>query len=143
VKLTGELLRFGVVGTVGFVIDASVLQILVSWFGFGLLIGRVFSYLAAATVTWFLHRIYTFRKQLPAPDAPSASSQVLIDQWIRFVIANGIGASLNYGIYAICILSSELCRTYPVLGVAIGSVVAMVVNFALSKRFVFIGNSQS
>jgi putative flippase GtrA len=139
VKLAGEFYRFAVVGSVGFVVDASVLQILVSWFGVGLLIGRVFSYLAAATVTWFLHRIYTFRAQLSSPDNRSASSFTLLDQWFRFILTNGVGASLNYGIYVICILSSDLCRAYPVIGVAIGSLVAMVFNFAISKRFVFTG----
>jgi putative flippase GtrA len=143
VKLPGELYRFGVVGTVGFVIDASVLQILVSWFGVGLLIGRVFSYLAAATVAWSLHRVYTFREQLSLPDNGSTSSRALIDQWFRFILTNGIGASLNYGIYAVCVLSSDSCRAYPVIGVATGSVVAMVFNFAISKRFVFIGNRRA
>jgi putative flippase GtrA len=137
VKLSGEFYRFAVVGSVGFVVDASVLQILVSWFGVGLLVGRVFSYLSAATVTWFLHRIYTFRAQLTSVDNRSASSRNLLEQWFRFILTNGIGASLNYGIYVICILGSDLCRAYPVIAVAIGSVVALAFNFAISKRFVF------
>jgi putative flippase GtrA len=139
VKLPREFARFAVVGTVGFVVDASVLQILISWFGVGLFVGRVFSYLAAATVTWFLHRIYTFRDQLSSPDCRSASSLNLLDQWFRFILTNGIGASLNYGIYVICILSSDLCRAYPVIAVATGSLVAMIFNFAISKRYVFTG----
>jgi putative flippase GtrA len=143
VKLPGELYRFALVGTVGFIVDASVLQMLVSWFGVGLLTGRIFSYLAAATITWFLHRIYTFRHQLPVADKHATSPQALLDQWFRFIVTNGIGASLNYGIYAILILGFELCRAYPVVAVAIGSLVAMVFNFAISRRFVFSGNPQS
>lgn len=142
-KLRGELYRFGVVGAVGFVVDASVLQILVSWFGVGLLIGRVFSYLAAASVTWFLHRVYTFRSQLSVSSDRPTSSQSLMNQWFRFIVTNAIGASLNYGIYAVCILSSDLCRAYPAIAVAVGSLVAMFFNFAISKRFVFTGNAQS
>jgi putative flippase GtrA len=142
VKLSSELFRFCVVGSVGFLVDASVLQVLVSWFGGGLLISRVFSYLAAATVTWFLHRIYTFRDHLSSSDNDSASSRALLTQWSRFVLTNGIGASLNYGIYAVCILGSALCREYPVIGVAIGSLVAMIFNYVISKRFVFSGNTQ-
>ncbi|MBK6508126.1 MAG: GtrA family protein [Haliea sp.] len=52
-KIAGGLYRFALVGTVGFIVDASVLQMLVSWFGVGLLTGRIFGYLAAATITWF------------------------------------------------------------------------------------------
>ncbi|MCB1703813.1 MAG: GtrA family protein [Halioglobus sp.] len=139
-KLSGEFYRFAVVGSVGFVIDASVLQILASWFGVGLLVGRVFSYLAAATVTWFLHRHYTFRDQLSPADTHSASARAMLDQWLRFILTNGIGASLNYGVYAACILGSELCHSYPVIAVAIGSVTALVFNFTISRRFVFVGN---
>jgi putative flippase GtrA len=143
VKLSSEILRFAVVGSVGFIVDASVLQILVSWFGVGLLTGRIFSYLAAATITWFLHRIYTFRHRLSETDNHATSPRALFDQWFRFIVTNGIGATLNYGIYAVLILSSEMCRAYPVVAVAIGSLVAMVFNFAISRRFVFSGNPQS
>jgi putative flippase GtrA len=143
VTLSGELFRFGVVGSVGFLVDASVLQMLVSWFDGDLLISRIFSYLAAATVTWFLHRIYTFRDQYSSSDNHSASSRALLSQWSRFILANSTGASLNYGIYAFCILNSDLCRAYPVIGVAIGSLVALVFNFVISKRFVFKGNPSS
>ncbi len=142
-KLSGELLRFGVVGSVGFLVDASVLQMLVSWFDGGLLISRVFSYLAAATVTWFLHRVYTFRDHHSSSGNHSASLRALLFQWSRFILTNGIGASLNYGIYAFCILNSGLCRAYPVIGVAIGSLVAMVFNFFISKNFVFKVNPPS
>jgi putative flippase GtrA len=143
VKFSGELFRFGVVGSVGFLVDASVLQILVSCFDGGLLVSRVFSYLAAATVTWFLHRVYTFRYHHTSSDNYSASPRALLSQWSRFILANGIGASLNYGIYAFFILNSALCRENPVIGVAIGSLVAMVFNFVISKRFVFKENPPS
>ena len=142
-KLPGEMYRFAIVGTVGFIVDASVLQILVSWFDVGLLIGRIFSYLAAATIAWFLHRVYTFRDRLSATDNHATSLRALLDQWFRFIVTNGIGAAVNYGIYAVLILSSELCRAYPVVAVAIGSLVAMVFNFVISRRFVFSGNPQS
>ena len=94
-------------------------------------------------LTWFLHRIYTFRHQLPVADKHATSSRALVDQWFRFIVTNGLGAALNYGIYAVLILNSELCRAYPVVAVAIGSLVAMVFNFVISRRFVFSGNPQS
>lgn len=141
-KLSGEFFRFAVVGAVGFIVDASVLQILVSWFDSNLLIARIFSYLTAATATWSLHRVYTFRDQLAAPESRLASLRALIEQWFRFVLTNGFGASLNYAIYAACILSSDACSTYPVAGVALGSLVALAFNFVISKRFVFKANSR-
>jgi putative flippase GtrA len=142
-KLSNDFLRFGVVGSVGFLVDASVLQMLVAWFDGGLLISRVFSYLAAATATWFLHRNYTFRDQLASSNASSTTAPALLSQWSRFVVTNGVGAALNYGIYAACILSWSLCREYPVIGIAIGSLVAMFFNFIISKRFVFEANRSS
>ncbi len=50
-----EFVRFGAVGTAAFVVDTTVLY-LALWAGLGLYAGRVVSYLAAATFTWYGNR---------------------------------------------------------------------------------------
>ncbi|MGH8576331.1 MAG: GtrA family protein, partial [Gammaproteobacteria bacterium] len=49
---SGRFLRFGLVGTAGFVVDAAALTAAMAWLGLGPYGGRVVSYLAAATFTW-------------------------------------------------------------------------------------------
>lgn len=127
-KMIEQFLRFGVVGTVGFVVDAAVLLAMLA-LGLGPYGGRVVSFLAAATTTFLLNRAWTFRA------APRDSAMAA--QWGRFVALNLVGFAANYGTYAAMIANLPMVAEYPVLGVAAGSIAGMFINFALSRRFVF------
>jgi putative flippase GtrA len=123
-----QFLRFGVVGTVGFLVDSAVLLGMMA-VGLGPYGGRVVSYIAAASATFVLNRAWTFRTA--RRDAPMAS------QWGRFLLLNLVGFAANYGTYAALITTVPLVAAYPVLGVAAGSIAGMFINFGLSRRFVF------
>src|SRR2546423_510705 len=69
-----ELLRFGVVGVIGFVVDAAVLTAAIA-LGLGPWLGRALSYLVAATTTFALNRAWTFR---------SAAQAQPVRQWATF-----------------------------------------------------------
>jgi putative flippase GtrA len=122
-----QFLRFGVVGTAGFLMDSAVLLAMLA-LGAGPHAGRVLSYLAAASLTFALNRAWTFRSAAKAPVAR---------QWGRFVALNLLGFVANYGTYAAALAASPLVAAYPVLGVAAGSIAGMFINFAVSHRFVF------
>lgn len=122
-----QFLQFGVVGTIGFVVDTAVLYVGLA-LGLGLYGGRAVSYLAAATTTWALNRAWTFRA---AGQAPMAR------QWAVFVLVNLLGFACNYGTYALLVAGVPLVAAHPVLGVAAGSLAGMVGNFVLSRRYVF------
>ncbi|MGH8564899.1 MAG: GtrA family protein [Gammaproteobacteria bacterium] len=125
---SGRFLRFGLVGTAGFVVDAAALTAAMAWLGLGPYGARVVSYLAAATVTWAMNRRFTFAGA--DPRHPAA-------QWRRFVAANSVGALVNYGTYAALLAFVPLVAARPVLGVAAGSVAGLVFNFTISKLWVF------
>ncbi|MBR0649597.1 GtrA family protein [Roseomonas terrae] len=124
-----EFLRFGVVGTIGFVVDTAVLYGMVA-LGAGLYLGRAVSYVAAATATWGLNRIWTFRGRGSGP---------VHRQWALFVAVNLIGFTLNYGTYALLVATMPVVAANPILGVAAGSIAGMFTNFVLSRRLVFRG----
>ena len=124
-----EFLRFGVVGTIGFLVDSGVLYGMI-WLGAGLYLGRAISYVAAATATWALNRVWTFRGRGGGP---------VHRQWALFVAVNLVGFSLNYGTYAVLVATVPVVAAHPVLGVAAGSIAGMFTNFALSRRVVFKG----
>ena len=124
-----EFLRFGVVGTIGFVVDSGVLYGML-WLGAGLYLGRAISYVAAATATWALNRAWTFRGRGGGP---------VHRQWALFVAVNLVGFALNYGTYAVMVASIPVVAAHPVLGVAAGSIAGMFTNFVLSRRVVFNG----
>jgi putative flippase GtrA len=123
-----ELVRFTLVGAVGFLVDAGALMLAMHGLGLGLYSGRAFSYLCAATFTWICNRRFTFA------DGGRGAPFV---QWLKFLGANAIGGAVNYGVYAALVTFSAVAAARPVIGVAAGSVAGLVFNFAISKFWVF------
>jgi putative flippase GtrA len=129
-----ELLRFGAVGIVGFIVDAAVLTAGIA-LGSGPWLGRVVSYLAAASTTFALNRAWTFRS------AARRTGPAAARQWGLFLLINLVGFACNYGTYAALFAGVPMVAAQPVLGVAAGSVAGLLGNFLLARRFVFgVGN---
>jgi putative flippase GtrA len=126
--MLGEFLRFGVVGVAGFLVDAGVLTAGIA-LGTGPWIGRVISYLAAATTTFALNRAWTFRV--------AQRQGGLGRQWLLFLLVNLLGFVCNYGTYAALVAGVPLVAAHPVIGVAAGSLAGLAANFLMSRRFVF------
>jgi len=126
-RLLGEFIRFGMVGTVGFLVDAGVLLAMLR-LGLGPWVGRVISYICAASATYTLNRLWTFR---------ASNQRASWRQWGLFLLLNLSGFAFNYGTYALLLLTVPLVAAQPVLGVAAGALAGMFANFFLSRRFVF------
>lgn len=122
---------FCVAGTLAFVVDACIVQGLVSGMGVDPLLARLPSFAAAVTTTWLFNRRYTF-----AP-VPGAS---LSGEWLRYVLSQLAGLSVNYLVYAVLVLSLALMRAMPTLAVAAGSIAGLLANFLSARRWVFNGD---
>lgn len=120
---------FGAIGVVGFVADAGVLYALLHSTSAGFYLGRLASYLCAATVTWFLNRTITFRA--------SGSGARAHHEWLRFLGANALGGLVNLGVYSLLVARVAIFTATPVLAVAVGSLSGLAVNFVLTKAYVF------
>lgn len=121
-----QLFWFTFVGAIGFVVDAGVLYAGIA-LGAGYYGGRVVSYICAATTTWYLNRRLTFKPK-------GAASKT---EWLRFVLFNLAGFTVNYGTYAACLAAHPLFLQHPVLAVGAGSAAGLLVNFSINKYFVF------
>ncbi|WP_223071480.1 GtrA family protein [Erythrobacter sp. SCSIO 43205] len=121
-----RFLRFALVGAAGFVVDVAALYASFA-LGAGVYLGRVISYLCAATFTWGGNRRFTFASELP----PS------FGEWARFLIANASGGLVNYATYAALVSWGPGLLAQPALAVACGSIAGLVVNYLASSRFVF------
>ena len=126
--LPKQFLAFSIVGTIGFVADAGILHLLLATTGFGFYLGRLISYLAAASVTWFLNRRFTFNDRSKTGRAR---------QWGRFLLVNTSGGLVNYCLYSALVFGFVLFQEWPVLAVAVGSLAGLAVNFTASKYLVF------
>jgi putative flippase GtrA len=121
-----HVFKFAIVGVIGCVVDIAILYVGLA-LGLGLYVGRLLSFIAAATTTWIINRSWTF--------AGRQSQKNIWQEWLHYMGLMVIGGVFNYAAYAIAIYYVSLIRQYPVLGVMIGSVVGMFANF-ISARFV-------
>ena len=127
-----QFLRFGLFGGCGFIVDESILSLLHYVIGVDLYSARAVSIFCAATFTWWGNRNLTFSEH-----AASGGAVELAREWFRFMLANGVGAMVNYGTYTLCVSFAPTPFSNPLLATAVGVGVGLIFNFALSKRFVF------
>ncbi|MBE7941375.1 MULTISPECIES: GtrA family protein [Ramlibacter] len=127
-----RILRFGLVGALGFVVDAGVLQLLV-WQGWNPVAGRAVSIPLAVLATWALNRGFTFREARGAPALPSL---------LRYAGVSAAGAAVNFGVYSALVLASAVFGAHPVLPLAVASGIAMLVNYLGSRHFAFRAGSR-
>jgi len=125
-RVTSQFLRFAVVGVVGFIVNTAVVYALRGVTD--LYVSGVVAWIVAATLTWALHRVWTFR-------GPQVVA--LHHQWARFLGANSLGFVLYYAAYAGLVSSCARCAVQPVIAVFAGAAVGLVANFTLSRYLVF------
>jgi putative flippase GtrA len=127
-RVPSQFLRFALVGVVGFVVDAGVLQALVSLAGWGLITARLVAVPTAVFATWLLNRTITF---------PESHSGPALRSLLRYVAVSAAGAGVNFCVYGALVFASVSMAALPILPLAIGSIVALVVNYLGSKHFAF------
>jgi putative flippase GtrA len=121
-----QFLMFGTVGAIGFLADTATVytfRYLLGLYGAGAV-----AYCVAASVTWLLNRLWTFR---------GLGSGPAHYQWARFLMVNLGGFVLNRGTYAALVTFVPLCADEPVYAVGAGAIAGMFLNFSLSRTMVF------
>lgn len=121
-----SFIRFGIVGTGGFVWDTCTVYALRNFTN--LYIAGSCGFLVAVSVNWALNRFWTFRS------VQHAAAHI---QWAKFLAANALGFIFNRGTFFLLIHFFPLVAAHPVIGIASGSIVGLGFNYALSKRLVF------
>ena len=127
-KHISEIIRFGISGVSGFIVDAGIVALFTEVLRLGPIIAQAIAFTIAVTVTWLINRHWTFAEH---------ASDRWLREWVRYVAANSVGAAVNNGVYVILVLTATIFSQSPVLAVAAGSLAGMGFNFALSKLIVF------
>jgi putative flippase GtrA len=120
--------NFAVVGGLGFVTEAAILQLLTSTGLTGPYVSRCVSFPAAVTLTWLLNRRLTFAKR-PMGGAGR--------RYALYVFGQVVAALGNLGTYAAVVYLEPRLRGVPVVALACGAVVGLIINFWWADQIVF------
>lgn len=133
-RLPTQLAWFGVGGFIGFVVDAGIVQLLVSKFDVDPYVGRLFSFVCAASTTWVFNRRFTFHRR---------GDYTLFGEWSRYLATMSAGFALNYATYVLVVYFSDFVHAWPAIGVAAGSLPGSAVNFLGARHWVFSGRRRN
>ena len=134
--------RFAMVGATIFLIDVAICCLLTS-LGMGDILSRIISLGSSVTAGYFLNRAFTFHHV--------EMSRELWHSLLRHYSANSIGTALNIGTYKLVLILGHSYAAKLVwdgniqlvslllvgIGVWVGGMVGMSVNFFFSKKLVF------
>jgi putative flippase GtrA len=123
-----QFLKFGIVGSIGFVLDNAAVYLIIGATGLSSSLAALIDFLPIATLTWLGNRYFTFR------EAKRTSKH---KQWIKFLTVCGIGLVFNRGTALFLFQTYPFINDHPILGLAAGTGVAMFFNFFFSKKLVF------
>lgn len=119
-----RLARFGLVGGIGFVIDAGLTTALQAA-GLGIFSSRLIAITCAMLTTWRLNRALTF----------GASQTSQVSEGTRYMMIAGLAALVNYTVYIILMLI--IPDMIAALAVAAATGISMVVSYLGYSRHVF------
>ncbi|MDQ1817501.1 GtrA family protein [Massilia sp. CCM 9210] len=125
-KLGTQVLRFGVAGVAGLLVDLAVLELALRA-GMNPYAGRAASFLCAVLATWQINRRYTFH--------PAGIS--LWTEWWRYLLAMSGGGAVNFATYSAIVWTFPNVPHITSWGVCAGSLAGMAVNFVGARWFVF------
>lgn len=125
--LRRQLTGFAAAGAGGFVVDAGVLQGLVSFADASPWAARAVSFTAAVVFTWWCNRTWSFRVQAK----PS------VGEFLRYLQSMIVGGVINWIVYGFVLARVELATTYPVIALVPAVAAAMAFNFSSMRFWIF------
>lgn len=136
-KLIEQILKFGVVGVIAFIVDFGIFSILSNVFDIHYLVANFFGFTVSVVVNYLLSMKYVFTRQEGADKKT---------EFIVFVVLSVLGLGLNELIIYVCVdviyeawtglhawLSLDIAK---LAGKIIATGIVMVYNFITRKLFV-------
>lgn len=123
-----RFIKFGLVGSSGFVVDLMLYSLLSTLFGIPHLAARGGSYWMTATWNWFWNRKVTFAS---SNDTPKAT------QWGKYMAMCLISFVPNWGTYYLLTTFAPYFMEHKQLALIAGVAAGMLFNFTIASLFVF------
>ncbi len=131
--LRHSFIRFALVGTCGYLVDAGMLALDTGLWGMDFKSGRAVSIFVAMGFTWLGNRYLTF------PERRAHTFSGAMQEWLKFIGANAVGAVINYGTSVLLVSYAAAPFNHKFIAQACGVLVGLVFNFTLSRKLVFKG----
>ena len=127
-KLIHRLVKFGLVGATGFIVDMGIYSLLSMALGIPHLVARGGSYWVAASWNWYWNRTFTFNHVEKGRKAP---------QWIKYLSMCLVSFLPNWGSYFLLTEYVPFFAEFKMLAVIAGVLAGMVFNFTFASVFIF------
>lgn len=126
-KISGQLLWFAVVGTIGFVVDATTLVLTRDWLG--VYAARLLSFVVAVTATWLLNRSVTFKGR--------EAGVGIVQEYARYFGLMIAGGLVNYATYSLLVWKFDQGPLWLVVYVGAGSIAGLLVNYLSASKLLY------
>lgn len=118
-----KFFRFLLVGTLGFVCDYVILNLLIQLTACSPYIARIFSFLIAVFVTWQCNSRFTF-----------LSSDLSFYMFLKYLTTNSLGFLFNLAIYTGLLALAGWTQGFALI---MASASALLLNYLLNNKIVF------
>ena len=125
---------FSASGVIGLLVDLSTLY--VASMLLNLYAARIVSFLTAVFSTWLLNRTFTFRVSETSALPNTNLIKHLMFEFFHYLTANISGGLVNLAVYS-TFISFNLEPIDKYIATCMGSLSGLLLNFTLSKFFVF------
>lgn len=121
---------FGIVGTVGFIVDTLILLFLVYILQLPIYFARFISFIIAVFITWLLNRNLTFKNV----NKKHKKSK----EFFYYLATQSTGALINFIIFFVLVYLTTYFHNNLIFSMAIASIVALFFNFYVIKNRIYI-----
>ena len=122
-----RMISFGIVGTIGFTVDSGVFLLLFPQFN--VILSKIISFVTAVIVTFFLNRQFTFISHKSLNNCLVNEINMLL----KYLSGQVIGFITNIVVFTIIMIYISWAPLYPIIPLAISSIIALFVNYFLAK----------
>jgi len=131
IGLIKQFVKFGITGGLGTITNLLIFYLLVDRANWPEIPVSIGCFIIAGTQNYFLHHIWSFREY-------TADTKASILKWFMFLSGSLIGLAINIAVMYTIIRTFEL--PFKFIAQACGIAAGMIVNFIISKIFIFKGS---
>lgn len=119
-KLIRQIIKFGIVGTICFLIDYSLLYLCTEYLGMYYLISGICSFTVSVVVNYYLSCRFVF----------DMKKKNMKEEFFLFVLLSVVGLGINEGVLGIL---TESFRVHYMISKIVATAIVMVYNFVTRK----------